>query len=117
MIGYNKNLLKAERGQIGMTKADDKQLSKSQILSVLAEKTGLKKVQVGQLLDELAVLAYDEAKEKVKGFTLPGFGKLVVVDRAARTSRNPRTGETIQVPAKKTVKFRLAKAVKDSLLD
>ena len=55
-------------------------------------------------------LAYQEA---AVGFTLPGIGKLVVVDRKARMGRNPWTGEPIMIPAKKALKFRLAKAAKD----
>ena len=46
-------------------------------------------------------------------FVLPGIGRLVRVDRKARTGRNPATGETIKIPAKKVVKFRVAKAAKD----
>ncbi|NJO85716.1 MAG: HU family DNA-binding protein, partial [Synechococcaceae cyanobacterium RM1_1_27] len=64
-------------------------------------------------LDSLCDLAYGEAK---KGFTLPGFGKLVLVNRKARMGRNPATGETIKIPAKKVVKFRVAKACKDAIL-
>ena len=56
---------------------------------------------------------YREAKNS---FTLPGIGKLVVVKRSARVGRNPKTGETIQIPAKKVVKFRVAKAAKEGIL-
>ncbi|HOW74206.1 MAG TPA: HU family DNA-binding protein, partial [Phycisphaerae bacterium] len=64
-------------------------------------------------LQELAALAYDEAKNS---FTLPGLGKLVLVQRKARMGRNPATGETIKIAAKKVVKFRVAKAAKDAIL-
>jgi len=47
---------------------------------------------------------------------LPGFGKLVRSERKAREGRNPATGETIQIPAKTTLKFRVGKAMKDSVL-
>ena len=60
-----------------------------------------------------ATLAYAEA---CNGFTIPGLGKLVVVDRKARLGRNPKTGETIQIPAKKALKFRVAKAAKVACL-
>jgi DNA-binding protein HU-beta len=86
-----------------------KSLTKAQITSTLAEKTGLSKQQVAQFFDALASMAYDEA---ANGFTVPGIGKLVVVDRKARTGRNPRTGETIQIPAKRALKFRLSKEAK-----
>ena len=88
-------------------------LTKSATLSTLAAKTGLSKKQAGQFIDELVKLAYKEAKNS---FTIPGLGKLVLVNRAARMGRNPATGETIQIPAKRVVKFRVAKAAKDSIL-
>ncbi len=88
-------------------------ISKSETLNRLSEKTGLTKKQVGLFIDELAALAYKEARN---GFTFPGVGKLVVVDRKARLGRNPATGETIQIPAKRVLKFRIAKAAKDSVL-
>jgi DNA-binding protein HU-beta len=88
-------------------------LTKAQIQAQLADKTELSKKQVGQFFDELCKLAYKEAKNS---FTIPGLGKLVLVNRAARTGRNPATGETIQIPAKKVVKFRVAKAAKDAIL-
>ncbi len=94
----------------------DKPLTKTQLLNHLSEKTELKKQQVATFLDELAAVAYSEAKTKEKGFTLPGFGKLVLVDRPERMGRNPQTGEQIKIPAKKVVKFRIAKAAKDSIL-
>jgi DNA-binding protein HU-beta len=88
-------------------------MTKSQVLSVLAERTGLPRAQVSTVLDELAKVAYSDAKN---GFVLPGFGKLVMVERKARTGRNPITGETIQIPPKTVVKFRLSKACKESVL-
>jgi DNA-binding protein HU-beta len=49
-------------------------------------------------------------------FVLPGIGRLVRQDRKARMGRNPATGEAIKIPAKKVVKFRVAKAVKDAIV-
>ena len=91
-----------------------KALSKSQIAASLAEKTGLTKKQAVEVLEQIAQLAYKNAKNS---FTLPGLGKLVLVNRAARMGRNPATGETIQIPAKRVVKFRVAKACKDAILN
>ena len=88
-------------------------MTKSQVYATLADKSGLSKKQVRAFLDDLADLAYQEAPN---GFTIPGIGKLVLVNRAARMGRNPATGETIQIPAKKVVKFRVAKACKESVL-
>jgi DNA-binding protein HU-beta len=88
-------------------------ITKSETLNRLSEKTGMPKKQVASFLDELAMLAYKEARN---GFTFPGVGKLVVVDRKARMGRNPATGEPISIPAKRVLKFRIAKQAKDSVL-
>jgi DNA-binding protein HU-beta len=90
-----------------------KAMTKSQIMAALAEKVGMKKKDVVVFTEALVALAYKEAKN---GFTIPGLGKLVLVQRKARMGRNPATGATIQIPAKKVVKFRVAKAAKDSIL-
>lgn len=90
-----------------------KALTKSQIADNIAEKTGVTKKVAAEMLDALTQLAYEEANNS---FTLPGIGKLVLVDRKARTGRNPQTGEAIEIPAKKGVKFRVAKACKDAVL-
>jgi DNA-binding protein HU-beta len=90
-----------------------KPMTKSQIADYLAKKADLTKRTAIQILDELAALAHKEAKNT---FTLPGIGKLVLVNRKARIGRNPATGEEIRIPAKKVVKFRVAKACKDSVL-
>lgn len=95
------------------TGAAKKPLTKSQLITHLSEKTTIPKKQVNELFNELAAVGYKEAK---KGFTLPGFGKLVLVKRKARTGRNPATGEPIKIPAKTVVKFRISKAAKDAIL-
>ena len=88
-------------------------LTKSATAKMLAEKVGINRKQAMVFMEELAVLAYKEAKNS---FTLPGLGKLVLVNRKARMGRNPATGEVIKIPAKKVVKFRVAKACKDAIL-
>ena len=90
-----------------------KALSKSQIASEIAEKNGIAKKQAVEILEFIAELAYKNAKNT---FTIPGLGKLVLVNRKARVGRNPATGETIQIKAKRAVKFRVAKAAKDAIL-
>lgn len=90
-------------------------MTKSQMLSDLADKTGLSKKDVGNLLDALTDMAYSEVKGNGM-FVLQGLGKLVKVDRKARMGRNPATGETIKIPAKTVVKFRVAKAAKEAVL-
>ncbi|MBI5467670.1 MAG: HU family DNA-binding protein [Deltaproteobacteria bacterium] len=90
-----------------------KSMTKSQVEDHIAKKTGVPKKTVREILAEMAELSYAEAKN---AFTIPGVGKLVLVDRKARTGRNPRTGEPVEIPAKKVVKFRIAKACKEAIL-
>ncbi len=90
-----------------------KAMTKSQIIDHLATKLDLPKKTVVSGVETLVALAYKEAKN---GFTLPGLGKLVLVNRKARMGRNPQTGEAIKIPAKRVVKFRVAKAAKDAIL-
>lgn len=90
-------------------------MTKSQMLNVLAESSELSKKDVTAVLDALTELAYKEVKSSGE-FTVPGIGKLVKKNRAARMGRNPATGETIKIPAKTVVKFRVAKAAKDAVL-
>lgn len=88
-------------------------LTKTQIIDAVAEKTGVTKKTAEDMLACLAQLAYEHAKDE---FIVPGIGKLIVVDRKARTARNPKTGAEIQIPARKALKFRIAKAAKDAIL-
>ena len=97
------------------TKAGKKRMSQSEVVNHFAEKFGLKRSQVKELFEELATLASSEVKESGE-FVLPGFGKLVLSERKAREGRNPQTGETIQIPAKTALKFRLSKGLKDSVV-
>jgi len=90
-----------------------KAMSKSAIIAHFAKKFDMKKKSAVSVFEELAKLAYKEARNS---FTIPGIGKLVLVDRKARLGRNPKTGETIQIPAKTVVKFRVAKACKEAIL-
>jgi len=90
-------------------------MTKSQLMATLSEKTGLAKKEVVGLMEKLSELAYKEVKSGGE-FVLPGFGKLVKIQRKARIGRNPATGQEIQIPAKTVVKFKVAKAVKDVVL-
>lgn len=90
-----------------------KPISKAALVAHFAKKFDLKKKQAAAIFEEQARLAYKEAKNS---FTIPGIGKLVLVDRKARMGRNPKTGEAIQIPAKTVVKFRVAKACKEAVL-
>ena len=97
------------------TKEGKKRMSQSEVVNHFAEKYELKRAQVKELFEELANLATSEVKESGE-FVLPGFGKLVLSERKAREGRNPQTGETIQIPAKTTLKFRVGKGMKDTVL-
>ena len=90
-----------------------KSKTKSEIIAGIAEATEFTKKQAALALETLASMAYKGAKDK---FVIPGLGKLVLVQRQARIGRNPATGATINIPAKKVVKFRVAKAAKEAIL-
>jgi DNA-binding protein HU-beta len=90
-------------------------LTKSQFMNELGELLGVSKKEATDKWDAFVELAYKEVKGSGE-FPLPGLGKLVKKNRAARMGRNPMTGEEISIPAKTVVKFRVAKAAKDSLL-
>ncbi len=90
-----------------------KAMTKSQIADHLAKKAGVTKKTATQMMDDFCALAYKEAKNT---FVVPGIGKLVLAHRKARMARNPQTGAAIKIPAKRVVKFRVAKAAKDAIL-
>jgi len=90
-------------------------MTKSQLMTTLAEKTGLAKKDVVNFMEKVVELGYKEVKSNGE-FVMPGFGKLVKIQRKARTGRNPLTGAEIQIPAKTVVKFKVAKAAKDAIL-
>lgn len=90
-----------------------KTMTKAQIVAHFADKLALPKKTAAAFLEEQAKLAGKEAKN---GFTVSGLGKLVLVNRKARMGRNPQTGEAIKIPAKRVVRFRVAKAMKDAVL-
>jgi DNA-binding protein HU-beta len=90
-------------------------MTKSQTMASLAEATGMSKKDVGMFIEKMSELAYKQVKSSGE-FVVPGLGKLVKVHRAERMGRNPATGESIKIPAKTVVKFRVAKAAKDAVL-
>lgn len=90
-------------------------MTQAQIVTSLAEKCDVNKRVAKDLLDHLAELAIKETK-KSGVFVVPGIGRLVKSDRKARMGRNPATGEPIKIPAKRVVKFRMAKACKDAIV-
>jgi DNA-binding protein HU-beta len=90
-------------------------MTQTQLVKSLAESNEVSNKQMKEILEKLAATAIAEVK-KNGVFVLPGIGRLVRQDRKARTGRNPATGETIKIPAKKVVKFRVAKAAKDAIV-
>jgi DNA-binding protein HU-beta len=97
------------------TKAGKKRMSQSEVVNHFAERFDLKRAQVKEIFEELSTLASREVKDNGE-FALPGFGKLVLSERKAREGRNPQTGESIEIPAKTTLKFRLSKSMKDTVV-
>ena len=89
-----------------------KKMTKAELVKLFAEKMEIPTKQSAAFLDLLASTAVLETKKNGE-FTIPGLGKLVKVQRAARIGRNPQTGESIKIKAKTVVKFRVAKAAKD----
>lgn len=89
-------------------------MTQAEIVAHLAEKGGVKRPQAKSMLDALAALVASEVQAGNE-FTLPGIGKVVTAQREARTGRNPKTGDAMQIPAKTVVKFRPAKALKDAV--
>jgi DNA-binding protein HU-beta len=89
-------------------------MTQTQIIAELSAKSGISKKQTKDFMAAMIDLAHREAK---KGeFALAGLGKLVKQKRKARIGRNPATGESIKIPAKTVLKFRVAKAAKDAVL-
>jgi len=92
-----------------------KTMTKKEIVDQLSTKLNTNKKVTEQFLTEYNDLVYKQVK-KAKEFTMPGLGKWVVGKSKARKGRNPSTGEEIKIPAKKVLKFRVAKAAKDGIL-
>jgi DNA-binding protein HU-beta len=90
-------------------------MTQTQMVRELAETTGVNGKVAKLFVTTLGEMAIRETKKNGM-FIIPGVGRLVRVDRKARTGRNPATGESIKIPAKKVVKFRVAKAVKDAIV-
>ena len=92
-----------------------KRMTQSQLVRTLAEKCEVSKKVSREFVQHLADTAIAEVKKNGL-FVVPGLGRLVRADRKARVGRNPATGEVINIPAKKVVKFRVAKAAKDAIV-
>jgi len=89
-----------------------KSMTKGDIVDHLAKKVGTTKKVANQFVDELVSLSHREAK---RDFTIPGLGKLTVVDRKKRVGRNPATGQSMVIPAKKVLKFKVSKHAQNAV--
>ena len=97
------------------TKAPVQKMSKTQLIRYMAEQMEAPPKQIAAFFDLLIETATTQTRKNGE-FTVPGLGKLVKAQRAARMGRNPATGEAIKIKAKTTVKFRLAKSAKDAVV-
>jgi DNA-binding protein HU-beta len=89
-------------------------VNKSELIDAIAESADISKAAAGRALDG-AVNAIKKAMKKGQTVTLVGFGSFYVGERAARTGRNPRTGDAIKIKKAKVPKFRAGKALKDAV--
>ena len=99
-----------------MAKKEVVPTTKSGIIAALAEAGEISKKQALAVYERLIDIAVKGAKQEAKGIMLPGIGKVKLIKRPARTGRNPATGETIKIKAKKVAKIVACKAVKDAIL-
>lgn len=89
-------------------------MNQAELVAGIASTTGMPKSQVEAVLGEVA----EKAKAALKSggeISLPGLGKLKTKVSAARTGRNPKTGESVEIPAKTKVKFSVAKELRDAM--
>lgn len=89
-------------------------ITKNQLINDIAEAIDTPKSTVRAALEQLSEIVSD-ALENGDEITLPGIGKLKVTERPARTGRNPQTGKTLQIAAKKIIKYIPAKALNDAI--
>ena len=99
-----------------MAKKEVVPTTKSGIIAALAEAGEISKKQALAVYERLIDIAVKGAKQEAKGIMLPGIGKVKLIKRPARTGRNPATGETIKIKAKKVAKIVACKALKDAIL-
>ncbi len=95
--------------------AETKRMTQTQLVKKLAEAGGVANKVAKTILETFTATAISETKKNGM-FVLPGIGRLVRKESKARMGRNPATGEAIKIPAKKVVKFRVAKSVKDAIV-
>ncbi|OKZ51711.1 MAG: DNA-binding protein [Clostridiales bacterium 41_21_two_genomes] len=89
-------------------------MNKKELVAAISEKSGLKKVDVDKALDAFTAVTAEAlaAGDKIQ---LVGFGTFEVAERPARQARNPKNGQMIEVAASKTPRFKVGKALKNSV--
>jgi len=89
-------------------------VNKSELIDAVAESADISKAVATRAVDGM-ISAISKALQNGDQVSLVGFGTFSVKDRAARTGRNPRTGEAIEIPAAKNPVFKAGKALKDAV--
>jgi DNA-binding protein HU-beta len=89
-------------------------MNKQDLVILISEKTGISKEAAGKA-QKAVIEAISSTLEKGDSVSLIGFGSFKVIDRAAREGRNPSTGEKMQIPASKAVKFTPSKVLKERI--
>lgn len=95
-------------------KENYKKMNKGELVQAVADKTGVTKKCAGDVVNSVTDIITSALSEG-ESVVLPGFGTFSVADRAAREGRNPLTGETIQIAASKSPKFKAGKSLKDAV--
>jgi DNA-binding protein HU-beta len=92
-----------------------KGMTKAELIAVMADEAGVTKAAAAKALEAFTTAVGKELKGKIGKLGLVGFGTFTVVKRKAREGRNPQTGKTIKIAAKKVVKFKAGKALADKI--
>ena len=98
----------------GKQRKGEMRMNKQELITKIAEKSDLSKMEAGKALDALMATITDALKAEGKQ-TIPALGTFELRERAARTGHNPRTGETVEIAAKRVPAFKPAKALKDAI--
>lgn len=89
-------------------------MNKTDLIEQMSQQLGMTKVDAGRAVDALTAIITDQLKQG-EDVTLMGFGTFQTKARAARTGRNPQSGQVIQIPAANVPSFKAGKALKDAL--
>ena len=89
-------------------------MNKTELIDAVADEAEVSKAEAGRAVDAV-ISSITKALKKGDSVTLVGFGTFQVRKRAARTGRNPKTGDTIKIKASKTPAFKAGKALKDAV--